>query len=139
MSQANQTQCRVWLLDEDPGTIALARQACALNDPPIELVVVKNSDEALEWMANLTAQNLPDFLLLDLNLPKLSALAVLRTLRMGMLTKDLHIVVFSAAHEAAEVQQSYQVGANSFVEKPHSVAEFSELLQTLIGYWVKPG
>lgn len=138
MSQANQVQYRVLLLDEDPGTIAHARQACALSDPPIQLVVVQNSDEALQWMAGVTAQNLPNLLFLDLNLPKLSGLAVLRTLRMETLTKDLHILVFSSIHEPAEVQQSYQVGANSFVEKPLSVEDFSELLSTQMAYWVKP-
>jgi len=126
------------LLDEDPDTIAHARQACALNDPPIQLVVVQNSDEAMEWMASVTAHNLPNLLLLDLNLPKLSGLAVLRRLRLDVLTKDLPVVVFSGVHEAAEVQQSYQVGANSFVEKPLSVADFRELLNTQISYWLKP-
>jgi two-component system response regulator len=137
LSQVNQVQYRILLLDEDPGAIANARQACELSDPPIHLVAVKNSDEAVQWLAGVTAQTLPDLLLLDLNLPKLSGLAVLRTLRKGTLTKDLHILVFSAVHEPADVQQSYQVGANSFVEKPLSVADFSELLRTQIADRVK--
>jgi len=134
--QANRVQRSVLLLEEDPAALAHARQACALSDPPIQLTVVQNSDEALEWMADVTAQNLPNLLLLDLNLPKLSGLAVLRRLRMEVLLKDLPVVVFSSLHEPAEVQQSYQVGANSFVEKPVSVADFSELLNTQIAYWL---
>jgi two-component system, response regulator len=137
LSQANQVQRSVLLLEEDPVAVAHARQACALSDPPIQLTVVQNSDEALAWMADVTAQNLPNLLLLDLNLPKLSGLAVLRRLRMEVLLKDLPVVVFSSLHEPVDVQQSYQVGANSFVEKPGSVADFSELFSTQIAYWVK--
>jgi CheY-like chemotaxis protein len=142
LSQANQIQHSVLLLEEDPGAVAHARQACALSVPPIQLTVVENSDEALEWMAGMKAQDmtnlrLPNLLLLDLNLPKLSGLAVLRRMRMEALLKDLPVVVFSSLHEPADVQQSYQVGANSFVEKPASVADFSELLSTQIAYWVK--
>lgn len=142
MSQANQMQHSVLLLEEDPAAVAHARQACALSDPPIHLTVVQNSDEALEWIAGVKAQDmtelrLPNLLLLDLNLPKLSGLAVLRRMRMEVLLKDLPVVVFSSVHEPADVQQSYQVGANSFVEKPASVADFSELLSTQIAYWVK--
>lgn len=138
MSLAYRVQHSVLLLEEDPVAVAHARQACALSVPPIQLTVVQNSDEALAWMAGVTAQNLPNLLLLDLNLPKLSGLAVLRRLRMEVLLKDLPVVVFSSLHEPADVQQSYQVGANSFVEKPVSGADFSELLSTQIAYWVKP-
>lgn len=138
MSQANRVQRSVLLLEEDPVAAAHAKQACALSDPPVHLTLVQNSDEALEWMAGVTAQDLPNLLLLDLNLPKLSGLAVMRRLRMEVLLKDLPVVVFSSVHEPADVQQSYQVGANSFVEKPQSVDEFSKLLSTQIAYWVKP-
>ena len=136
MSQADQTQYSVFLLEEDPAAVVLARQACESNTPPIKLHLVQNSDEAMAWMSSLSAKNLPNLLLLDLNLPKLSGLAVMRRLRMHELTRELPIVVFSAVHESFEVQQSYQVGANSFVEKPTTVGEFRELFSTQIKYWL---
>ncbi len=107
MSQADQTQYSVFLLEEDPAAAVLARQACESNTSPIKLHLAQNSDEALAWR-----------------------------LRMHELTKELPIVVFSAVHESFEVQQSYQVGANSFVEKPQTVGEFRELFSTQIKYWL---
>ena len=136
MSLADQTRYSVLLLEEDPAAVVLAQQGCESNNPPVQLHLVQNSDEALAWMDSLSAQSLPNLLLLDLNLPKLNGLAVMRRLRMHALTKDLPIVVFSAVHEPFEVQQSYQVGANSFVGKPQTVGEFRELFSTQIKYWV---
>ena len=74
----------------------------------------------------------------SLKLPKLIGLAVLRKLRMDRRTWDVPIVVFSAVYEPSDVVLSYQVGANSFVGKPASLAEFQQLLQELVSYWFQP-
>ena len=74
---------------------------------------------------------MPRLILLDLKLPKLAGLAVLRTLRNEMRLQDVPIVVFSELHEPSDVVLSYQIGANSFVKKPANLAEFTQLLREL--------
>jgi two-component system response regulator len=69
--------------------------------------------------------------MLDLKLPKLAGLAVLRTLRMESRLRDVPIVVFSGVHEPADVVLSYQLGANSFVKKPANHAEFTKFMREL--------
>ena len=130
----------VLLVEDDPAEIAMAEQACALCTPPVQLVVMPDSETALEWLSQKMEeqQHLPRLILLDLKLPKLIGLAVLRKLRMDRRTWDLPIVVFSAVCEPSDVVLSYQVGANSFVGKPASPGEFQQLLQELVSYWFQP-
>ena len=140
MLQANQIQNRVLLVEDDPGEIALAHQACELCDTPLQLVVVSGSEEALEWLSRTAKakQPMPRLILLDLDLPRLSGLAVLRRLRMATHTWDLPIVVFSETYEPPDVLLSYQLGANSFVGKPADIGQFHDLLNDLVAYWWQP-
>ena len=140
MSQADQIQNDVLLIEDDPGEITLARQACVLSNTPLQLAVVADSEEALEWLSQRakSRQPMPRLILLDLDLPKLSGLAVLRRLRMATHTWDLPIVVFSEIYEQPDVLLSYQIGANSFVGKPADVGQFCDLLHDLVAYWLQP-
>lgn len=140
MPQANQIQYDVLLIEDDADAIASARRACALCDTPLQLIVVPDSEEALEWLAQKAKarQPLPRLILLDLDLPKLSGLAVLRRLRMTTHTWDLPIIVFSETYGPPDVLLSYQIGANSFVGKPRDEKQFRDLLNDLVGYWLQP-
>jgi CheY-like chemotaxis protein len=104
------------------------------------LVVVEDSVEALTWLArNTKGKNpMPRLILLDLKLPKLSGLAVLRRLRMDAATWDLPIIVFSELCEQSDVLLSYQIGANSFVSKPADIDQYHQLLRELAAYWLQP-
>lgn len=130
----------ILLVEDDPAEIAMAEQACALCEPPVQLVVLPDGEQALEWLSHKmeSRQSLPKLILVDLKLPKLIGLAVLRKLRMDRRSWDLPIVVFSAAYEHSDVVLSYQVGANSFVGKPGNAAEFHSLIQELVSYWFQP-
>lgn len=130
----------ILLVEDDPAEIVMAEQACALCDPPVQLVVMPDSETALEWLLHKMEhrQTLPKLILVDLKLPKLIGLAVLRKLRLERRTWDLPIVVFSAIYEHSDVVLSYQVGANSFVGKPGNLEEFHVLLQDLVSYWFQP-
>jgi len=130
----------ILLVEDDPFEIDQARYACEQCDPTVQLVVVQDSTEALEWLSNIAKSNnpLPKLILLDLKLPRLIGLAVLRRLRMDSCTWDLPIIVYSKVHEPSDVVLSYQVGANSFVNKPENVEQFSEMLRELSDYWLIP-
>lgn len=130
----------VLLVEDDPAGIAMAEQACALCEPAVQMVVVPDSEAALEWLSQRMelSLSLPKLILVDLKLPKLIGLAVLRKLRMDRRTWDMPIVVFSAVYEHSDMVLSYQVGANSFVGKPTNLEEFQQLLQELVAYWFQP-
>jgi two-component system response regulator len=99
----------------------------------LHLAVARDATEALEWLTDTVERGyaMPRMILLDLKLPKLAGLAVLRTLRMEARLQDVPIVVFSELHDPSDVVLSYQIGANSFVKKPVNLVEFTQLLSEL--------
>ncbi|MBK9160488.1 MAG: response regulator [Nitrosomonadales bacterium] len=133
-------QHTILLVEDDPVEVERVRRACDLCELHPHLAVVDDSTEALEWLsrASGTGALMPGLILLDLKLPKLNGLAVLRRLRMDEHTWDLPIVVYSGEHEPYDVVLSYQIGANSFVYKPADTDQFNEMFHELIAYWMRP-
>ncbi len=125
----------ILLVEDEEAEVLLIRQAVASCPGDMQLVTVRDTVEVLEWLADTAERNhpLPCLILLDLKLPKLAGLAVLRTLRMDERLQDIPIVVFSEVHEPSDVVLSYRIGANSFVNKPADLGEFTRLLHELSG------
>lgn len=130
LRHANDT---ILLVEDGEAEVLLIQQAVASCADELHLAVARDAEDALEWLADTVQRgySMPRMILLDLKLPKLAGLAVLRTLRMEARLQDVPIVVFSELHESADVVLSYQLGANSFVKKPTSHAEFTKLLREL--------
>jgi CheY-like chemotaxis protein len=129
----------VLLVDDDVVQIDLARRGAAESCPEIILTTVGSGDAVLDWVSASIEKKepMPHLILLDLKLPKLDGLAVLRRLR-GHEARDIPIVVFSEAYTQDEVLMSYKAGANSFVVKPTDLAQFTELFRERLAYWMRP-
>jgi CheY-like chemotaxis protein len=130
----------VLLVDDDIAQIDLARRAAAELFPEIELTVVPGSDAVLDWFSTRIRKKkqVPHIILLDLKLPKLDGLAVLRKLRSHSATSEVPIVVFSAEYTQEEVLMSYRAGANSFVARPIDLAGYAEIFRDRLAYWMHP-
>ncbi len=130
LRHANET---ILLVEDGEAEVLLIQQAVASCPDKLHLAVARDATEALEWLADTVERGyaMPRLILLDLKLPKLSGLAVLRTLRLEARLQDVPIVVFSELHDPADVVLSYQIGANSFVKKPVNLTEFTLLLHEL--------
>ena len=130
----------VLLVEDDLLTTDLARRAAAESCPEIDLTVVGSGDAVLDWLSDSVAkkEHMPHIILMDLKLPKLDGLAVLRKLRMHAATRDIPIVAFSAEYTQADVLMSYQVGANSFVAKPADLEQFTGFFREQLAYWMQP-
>lgn len=133
------TRYNVLLVEDDPSAIDLARRSVAESCPEINLTVVEGGDAVLDWLNSSVAKNeqIPHIILLDLKLPKLDGLAVLRTLRKHDAMCDIPIVVFSTEHTQADVLMGYQVGANSFVTKPTDLVQFTGFFREQLEYWLQ--
>jgi len=125
------------LVEDDPLVIELARFAVADSFPELELTVLEGAAAALDWLSDNIAkkERMPHIILLDLKLPKLDGLAVLRTMRNYPAIRNIPIVAFSTEYTQEDVLMSYRVGANSFVAKPADHVEFSILLREQLAYW----
>ncbi|WP_435627058.1 response regulator [Candidatus Ferrigenium straubiae] len=130
----------VLLVEDDSVATDLARRAAAERCPEISLTVVAGGDAVLDWLNESVAnkEQMPHIILMDLNLPKLDGLGVLRKLRLHAATRDIPIVAFSVEYTQADVQMSYRAGANSFVAKPADLEQFSGFFREQMAYWMQP-
>jgi DNA-binding response OmpR family regulator len=106
------------------------------------IVHMKDGQEALDWLfrtgayAGEEAPNRPKFVLLDLKLPKVDGLEVLRAIRGDARTCLLPVVVMTSSQEERDVIESYKLGANSYVVKPLDFDAFSATVAELGHYWL---
>ena len=128
------------LIEDDPLVIDFARNAVAESCPEMDLTVLEGINAALDWLKGGVANNeqIPHIIFMDLKLPKLDGLALLRTIRNYPTMRNIPIVAFSPEHTPADVVMSYQVGANSFVAKPADQEQFGELFREQLEYWMRP-
>ncbi len=107
-----------------------------------EIAVARDGAEALDYLfgqgshAGRDTQRQPTFILLDMKLPKLSGLDVLRTLRGNPLTALVPVLMLTSSSEHSDMLACYQSGANSFVRKPVDFVDFTEKLNRLQAYWL---
>ncbi len=106
------------------------------------LVVVRDGAEALDYLygtgvhAKRDTTQMPAVVFLDLKLPKVSGLEVLRRIRADERTRVLPVVILSSSQEEQDLLQSYDLGANSYIRKPVDFTEFTEVVQQLGFYWL---
>jgi two-component system response regulator len=107
-----------------------------------EIVVARDGSEALDFIfgkgvhAGRDASALPALVLLDLNLPKIDGMSVLRAIRADPRTGLLPVVVLTSSKEDEDVVKSYELGANAYVRKPVDFVQFSEAARTLGLFWL---
>lgn len=137
------TANRVILLVEDNADDeALTLRALAKNRIANEVVVARDGVEALDYLfgtgthAGRDTTALPQVVLLDLNLPRLGGLEVLRRLRSEPATAMVPVVVLTSSKEDRDLVDSYRLGANSYVRKPVDFVEFVEAARQLGLYWL---
>ncbi|OLP17331.1 two-component system response regulator [Leptolyngbya sp. 'hensonii'] len=137
------TQERVILLVEDnPTDEKLTVRTLRRSNIANEIIVAHNGEEALNILfgsedeAGKELGILPTVMLLDLKLPKINGLEVLRRVRAHERTHLLPVVVLTSSTEECDIIQSYNLGANSYVRKPVDFDQFSEAVRQLGLYWV---
>ena len=119
-------------------TLRALRKAKIAND----VVVVRDGAEALDLLfargayADRNVTELPQVVLLDLNLPKIGGLEVLRAIRGDERTRALPVVILTSSNEEKDLVEGYRLGVNSYVVKPVSFAQFSDAVSQLGLYWL---
>jgi two-component system response regulator len=133
----------ILLVEDNPDDEALALRALKKTNTPHEVVVVHDGAEAMDFLLASGAYSgrdtriAPDLVLLDLKLPKVSGLELLRQLRDYEPTRYLPVVVLTTSNEARDIAQSYELGANSYIRKPVGFSEFSFAVEKLGLYWLE--
>lgn len=123
------------LVEDNPDDEALTLRALKKQNIANEIVVLRDGVEALEFL--LAPENpLPHLVLLDLKLPKVDGLTVLKQLRDEPRTELIPIVVLTSSNEDRDVIEGYRLGANSYIQKPVDFDQFAEAVRALGLYWL---
>ena len=132
----------ILIVEDNPDDEALTIRALKKNNIGNRLVVVRDGVEALDFLfctgaySNRDPNDLPQTILLDLKLPKVDGLEVLKRIRADERTSLLPVVILTSSNEERDLLQSYKNGANSYVRKPVDFNEFLDAARQLGLYWL---
>ena len=132
----------ILLVEDNPDDVELTLRALKKNNIKNEIVVAGDGVEALDYLfgtgkySGRDLMMMPTIILLDLKLPKIDGLEVLRRLRANKLTKLLPVVILTSSSEEQDIINSYSLGVNSYVRKPVDFNQFAEAVSQLGLYWL---
>jgi len=128
----------ILLVEDNPDDEALTLRALKKNNIMNQVVVARDGEEALNYLLGPDSSNNlpPQVILLDLKLPKLDGLEVLRRIRANERTKFLPVIVLTSSSEEQDLLNSYDSGANSYIRKPVDFTQFISAVQQLGLYWL---
>ena len=132
----------ILLVEDDPDDEALTVRALKKNNIGNQIFVARDGAEALDFLFCMNAyadrdpNDLPQLILLDIKLPKLDGLEVLRRIRAEPRTHLLSVVMLTSSKEERDLVESYESGANSYMRKPVDFTQFMEAVRQLGMYWL---
>lgn len=132
----------ILLVEDNPDDEELTLRALKKNNIVNDVAVVRDGAEALDYLfcagryASRNSSDLPQIVLLDLNLPKMGGLEVLRRIRENEKTRLLPVVILTSSKEEQDLIQGYSLGANSYVRKPVDFNQFVDAVRQLGLYWL---
>lgn len=139
---ANASEVEILLVEDNPHDVELTLRSLKKNNLTNNIHVVRDGAEALEFIfatgayADRKVENRPKVVLLDLKLPKVDGLEVLRRIKLDERTKVTPVVVLTSSKEEQDIVASYKLGVNSYIVKPVDFDKFVEAVHELGLYWL---
>jgi len=133
---------KILLVEDNPDDEALTLRALRKNNIANEVIVARDGVEALDYLfgegahADRDLTDQPQVILLDLKLPKVDGLEVLKRIRQDDRTRRLPVVILTTSSEDSDIISSYDLGANSYIRKPVDFDQFMEAVRQLGLYWL---
>ena len=132
----------ILIVEDNPDDVELVLMALQSKHITNKIDVVTDGEQALDYLfcrgeyADRNIEFTPTLILLDLQLPKVSGLNVLKQLRANERTKLLPVVIFTSSMEEQDMISSYELGANSYIRKPVNADQFEKAIEELGMYWL---
>ena len=133
---------RILLVEDDPQDVELTLRAFRSENVRSRIEVVRDGEEALDYLfcrgdyKTRAAEQPPTLVLLDLKLPKIGGLQVLRELKASVQCRSIPVIMLTSSGEQRDVAESYTLGVNSYIQKPVDILEFRKAIRTLALYWL---
>ena len=135
-------EVEILLVEDNPNDAELAMRALVKNNLANNVISVKDGEEALDYIfargkfKSGTRLNIPKLILLDLKLPKIDGLEVLKILKADPVTKMIPVVVLTSSKEERDMVESYRLGVNSYIVKPVDFDKFIDAVRDIGLYWL---
>ena len=132
----------ILLVEDDPQEAVLTLRALKKNNIGDRVVVATDGVEALDFLFCMNAHadrnpgDQPDLILLDIKMPKIDGLEVLRRIRADERTQMLPVIILTSSSEEQDLLEGYKSGTNSFIRKPVSFTQFEEYVRQIGSYWL---
>ena len=128
----------ILLIEDNPDDLALTLRALRKNNYGKEVAIARDGVEALNYFSAKGEGEhfLPRLIVLDLKLPRVDGLQVLKQLRADDRTSCIPVVILTSSNEEQDIINCYRLGANSYIRKPVNYAKFSEVMGQLSAYWM---
>ena len=132
----------ILLVEDNPDDVELTKMAFEKNNIANRVIVAKDGVEALDYMfgtglyAGRNAKDIPIVILLDLKLPKIDGLEVLKSIRQNEFTRLTPVVILTSSAEEKDVINGYNMGASSYIRKPVNFEQFTDAIKHLGLYWL---
>ncbi len=131
---AESQQADILLVEDNPNDAELTERALRKNDLAARMEIARDGAEAIEYLFGDRPK--PKVVFLDLKLPKIDGIEVLRRLRENAQTKSIPVVVLTSSQEERDIVESYRLGVNSYVVKPVEFDQFFKTVSDLGRYWL---
>jgi CheY-like chemotaxis protein len=134
---------RILIAEDDASDVYLLQRAFSAAQIPASLHVVRDGQEAIDYLEGRAAFSdrnthpLPDLMLLDLKMPRMNGFDVLNWVRQRPGLKRLPVTVLTSSDQAVDINRAYDLGANSYLVKPHGTNELAELIRRVQQYWLE--
>lgn len=126
----------ILLVEDSPADVELAMRALKKHNLANRLHVARDGAEAIEFLFGPNAGQVPKMVLLDLKLPKVDGLEVLRRIKSDPATRRIPVVVMTSSREERDIVESYELGVNSYIVKPVDFDQFVRAVAELGLYWL---
>ena len=134
MSQ-RQSEAAIFLIEDNPGDIKLITSQLKLLMPNCTITIAHDGEQALEMLFSSPAKGLPDLIIMDLNLPKMTGHEVLAEIKKDARLRPVPVVIFSSSASPKDIFSAYENHGNCYIVKPFDYHEFNEAIKQAYEFW----
>lgn len=138
----NQYKREVLIIEDNPYDAELAKRVLMKARPSIHIRLLMDGDDVWDFFFNGTDEDIfmrskeISLILLDLKMPKISGLEILKKLKDNPMTASIPVVILSSSRETSDITEAYRLGTNGYVVKPVDFEEYSRTLDRIIQFWI---
>ncbi|MFN3200339.1 MAG: response regulator [Bradymonadia bacterium] len=130
------TMMRLLIVEDEAVDAMLLKRAFSRTALNLEMSHVTDGDAAHQHLVDRDEDTLPHVILLDLNMPRLSGVEVLKLIKGDTRWQDITVVIFSSSRWDKEIDACFAAGATSYIEKPHDLEGYNQVVDVLEGFWM---